>query len=231
MVIIMRIFPGDRIDLLGNSSIGIFGLATETYALFPHNSKENVIAKAEEILDVPTIKTSLVNSQLLGIFAVGNSKTLLLPGLVSNDEFLRISKNLPEEVQVSIIESRISALGNTIVLTDRVALVSPDFTRSELKTLENHAQVEVIPSTLMGNNIVGSLLFVSKHGYLAHPSIPEEELDNLSEILGIEGNYTTVNRGTPYPRPGIIGNSSGVLVGSDTTGPEMMRIYQVLSSN
>ena len=44
-------------------------------------------------------------------------------------------------------------------------------------------------------------------------------------------DVVTVNRGTPYPRPGLMGNDNGVLVGSDTTGPEIMRIFDVLVKN
>ncbi len=227
----MRIFPGDRIDLLGNSSIGIFGMATDSYALVPQNTKPQVKEKAAEILNVPIVGGTLVNSHLLGIFAVGNSRTLLIPELTTNDEYEHLRHSLPENIELTIIDSKISALGNTIILTDKVALISDEFTSLEGKFIEDETDVEVIRTSLMGNHVIGSLIFQTQNGFLAHPNISEEELDWLSDKLRVEGNYTTVNRGTPYPRPGIIGNSSGVLVGSDTTGPEMMRIYQVLSPN
>lgn len=225
----MNIFPGEQIDLVGNSSIGIFGIATNTYALLPYNTKPHVVQTANEVLGVKVTFASLVQSRLLGIFAVGNSNALLLPHLISESELNHLEQSMTDDVTIGYLESKISALGNSIVASDRVAIVHPDFTREDVHKIQDVLNVEVIPTTLMGNPLVGSLIFRNDHGFLAHPKISDEEITELESIFGIKGDVTTVNRGTPYPRPGIIGNTNGLLVGTDTTGSEMMRIFQVLS--
>jgi translation initiation factor 6 len=225
----MDIYPVESIDLLGNSSIGTFGLATDTYALLPFNVKEHVIAKAKNVLKVKPIFTSMVHSSLLGIFCVGNNKTLLIPELTNLDEYNRLKEGLPEDVEIGVVESKISALGNTIVTNDEVSLIHPEFTVSQRKTIADLLDVEVIPHMVMNNPLVGSLIFKNSNGFLTHPNLSDDELDWLSSIFKTQGNVTTVNRGTPYPRPGIIANQYGALVGSDTTGPEMMRIFEILS--
>lgn len=225
----MDIYPIENIDLLGNSSIGTFGFASDKYGLLPINIKESTLTIAQEVLKVPTITTSLVSSHLLGIFSTGNNKTLLIPGLASIDEYNQLKNDLPGDVELGVIESKISALGNTIVATDKTALVHPEFTKAEQISIRDLLDVEVIPTTLMSNPLVGSLIYQNRNGFLAHPNISDDELEWLSNTLKVKGNVTTVNRGTPYPRPGIIGNKNGALVGSDTTGPEMLRIFEILS--
>jgi len=218
------------IDLLGNSSIGIFGISTNTYALFPYNIQESKIDTITETLDVPVIQTTLNNSNLLGLFAVGNSNHLLLPRLVGKFEEEEITKELPEDISISLFDSTITALGNVIIATDDRALVSNEFTTSEKNKVADYLDVEVASYELLNSTIIGSMVFGTDKGMLVHPLVSDESLDFLEDYFKVPVDVVTVNRGTPYPRPGIIGNNHGVLVGSDTTGPELMRIYDVLLS-
>jgi translation initiation factor 6 len=83
----------------------------------------------------------------------------------------------------------------------------------------------------MNTTIVGSLIYGNQNGILAHPLISDDDLDFIEDFFNTKVDVVTVNRGTPYPRPGLMGNDNGVLVGSDTTGPEIMRIFDVLVKN
>lgn len=216
------------IDLIGNSSIGIFGFATGSYALFPYNiqsNKQNIIG---DTLGVPVIQTTLNNSNLVGLFGVGNSNHLLLPELVGKSEEDMIRQSLPDDVVISLLESTITALGNVIVTTNERALVSSEFSAKEKQILTDCLDVEVASQDILNSTIVGSLIFGNENGMLVHPLVSDEDLDFLEDFFKVPVDVVTVNRGTPYPRPGIVANSHGVLVGSDTTGPELMRIYDVL---
>ncbi|MHA2090241.1 MAG: translation initiation factor IF-6 [Candidatus Kariarchaeaceae archaeon] len=225
----------NSIDLLGNSSIGIFGTSTNTYAIFPHNIKYSSLEQIMKTLSVPLIITSISNSHLNGLFTIGNSKHLLLPSLVTDDEVQEIQNQMQtttsEDVTVHIVESKITALGNTIVCDDDVALIHPEFTSTERKMIADCLDVEVESRFILNNPLVGSLIFRNDNGLLTHPLIPEQELDWLSSFFKVPSDVVTVNRGTPFPRPGIIANNNGVLVGSDTSGPELMRIYEILVTN
>ena len=218
-----------QINLNGNSSIGLFALATDSYAIFPKKTKKSIIEKAQEILKVPIADTNIGYSHIVGIFGVGNSKNLIFPDFISQEEIENIKSKLPEKINISKIHSKISALGNTIVADDKIALVHNEFDENVIEEIENTLQVEAIKSDLLKEYLVGSTIFKTSKGILAHPKMSQENLDWLAEIFNLKANVTTVNRGTPYPRLGIVGNSQGILVGTDTTGPEMMRIFQVLS--
>lgn len=225
----MKLFDLQNIDLLGNSSIGIFGLATDQFALLPTNTKETVIKIARDVLQVPVVQANLVFSQLLGLYAVANSHTLLLPHLISNEEYDYLREHIPSEIGIEVLESRITALGNTIAVSDKIAVVHPEFKLQEKKVIADALDVEVVAHNFTACPLVGSILYQTQHGLLAHPNITDDELDWVLDTFVVQGDITTVNRGTPYPHSGIIANSFGGLVGSDTTGPEMMRIFEILS--
>ena len=220
--------PDPRIDILGNSSIGIFGFSTDKYTLLPYNIKSNLIEAAETILKNDVILSTVANSHLNGLFAVGNSNHLLLPGLVSNEELDHIASKLNSDVTVHVLDSKITALGNTIVASDDVALVHPEFTMEEKKQISEMLDVEVETHDVGISPLIGSLMFRSNKGFLVHPYLEDEEIEWLSSFFKVQGDVVTVNRGLPYPRLGIIANKNGILVGSDTTGPEILRIYEML---
>lgn len=216
------------IDIVGNSSIGLFAFATDKYAIFPQSTKKKVMETCKEILKVDPLGITLVNSKLIGLFATGTNETLLVPDVITFDELEVLKQNLAG-VNIEVIHSKITALGNTITIGEKIALVHPEFEKDTLKRLEDAIDKEIIPRRIMKSPLVGSILFQNKYGLLAHPLVPEVELEELEELFNKKADITTVNRGTPYPRPGILANSHGALVGSDSTGPEIMRIFNILS--
>jgi translation initiation factor 6 len=55
-----------------------------------------------------------------------------------------------------------------------------------------------------------------------------EEQEALREVLKVRVDVGSVNCGIPYIGTGLIGNSSNVVAGFLTTGPEMFMIGQAL---
>lgn len=219
------------IDILGNSSIGIFGLSTNNYSMIPYGIKPNIQTIIKDTLGIQPIETTINNSNLIGLFCTGNNKNLLIPKLTNSYEIETISNLLPEDSQLHIIDSKLTALGNIIVTNDSKTIVSTEFTSAEQKQISDALDTELISKDIMNTTIVGSLIYGNQNGILAHPLISDDDLDFIEDFFNTKVDVVTVNRGTPYPRPGLMGNDNGVLVGSDTTGPEIMRIFDVLVKN
>ena len=70
----------------------------------------------------------------------------------------------------------------------------------------------------------------TNRGALVHPLLSEEEIREISSILRVKTDVCTINRGIPYPRVGILANSKGAVIGTDSTGPESMRVFEILIS-
>jgi translation initiation factor 6 len=66
------------------------------------------------------------------------------------------------------------------------------------------------------------LIVSTNQGAGVHPSATDQEIQVISESLKVDVQPATVNGGIPYLSSGIIANSKSMVVGSLTTGPELM---------
>lgn len=216
-----------QVDMVGNSSIGLFSLATDNYVILPLGTKQEVQEQVEANLRVPSVKTSLAGTVLIGTFCAGNENGLLVPNIITDQELETLKNNLPE-ISITEIDHKYTALGNIIVSNKKYALVHPKLSKEIMQNISDALMVEVIPREINGSPLVGSFAVSSHKATLVHPLTPPEEIDWLRENYSKIIDVTTVNRGVPYPRSGLLINSNGGVVGTDTTGPESMRIFDVM---
>lgn len=212
---------------LGNSNLGIFMTCWNNKLLVPSTTPSNLLKLLEETLQTKPVQATIAETGLLGLFAALNDHGILLPYTTTETE-LAYLKQAFKDINVDTLDSKITALGNTILPTNNVIIVSPEFTQKERKTIEDILDAEVIPKYLVGTHLVGSVAFSTEIGTLVHPNATDEDLEFLKTTLKTNVDITTVNRGIPYPKSGIVANTKGAVVGSDTTGPENMRIFETL---
>ncbi|MHA1865599.1 MAG: translation initiation factor IF-6 [Candidatus Heimdallarchaeaceae archaeon] len=217
--------------ILGNSGIGIFGLATDKYAIVPFGIKETTKELIEKTLECKIIQNSVANTVLLGTMLAGNSKTLLIPPNMTETEYNNFSQLGELDVEIVEIKSKYTALGNLILLNDKGAVISEIFEKKAQKQIEDALGIETTVGNILSSPLVGTTGLATNRGCLVHPLTTEEEKRELASLLKVKVDLTTVNRGVPYPKIGIIANSTGAFVGEDTTGPESMRIFELLLSS
>ncbi len=209
-----------QVSIEGDDFIGLFGLATDKYALLSRN-----FLQVKETLKVKEVRTSVYGTGLLGLFCAGNSHGLLLPYFMEGKEN-KLKKLLPKGVKVGIVSGKFTALGNLILSNDEGCVVSPKL-KNEKKVVEDILDVELVIKKIGGHEEVGSCGVVTNKGFLIHPDA-EEELKELEKIFKVPGNVGTVNFGFPYPKAGLIANSQGYLTGKHTSGIELGRIDEAL---
>ena len=219
-----------KTTILGNSGLGVFALSTEKYAVVPFGVKEKTEQTLVKTLSVKVIQTTISNSVLVGTMAVGNSNTLFIPTNISEKEFKVLNDSLGDNIEIVELDSKLTALGNLIVLNDKGAIISDMFEKSAQKQIQDVLNVEVTAGNLLGSPLVGSIIMSTNRGALVHPLLSEEEINEISSILRVKTDVCTINRGIPYPRIGILANSNGAVIGTDSTGPESMRIFEILLS-
>jgi len=201
-------------------------LATDKFAIFPVGLTQRKIERIKNVLKVEVVCLDLAESKLIGVLAEANSNGIILPFYVSDEEVDFLKKNLG--INVERIESKKTAFGNLVLANDQGALVSPILSKKEVKKIEDVLGVEVFQGSLAGYPYVGSVAVATNKGILAHPNISEDESKFLTEIFKAPVNIGTVNGGIPFVGSGITINSYGALVGSLTTGPELMAISTIL---
>ncbi len=207
-----------KVDINGDPNIGLRGFATDSYLLCGCEIPESCI------LGVEVVKTTLFQTELVGLFAAGNSYGIVTHKLVEEEEVKKIKAFL--DLNILLLDTRETAIGNLILCNDKGCIISP-LLKEHKKEIESTLSCEVEVSTVAGLSIVGSCGIATNKGCLLHRDVKEEEAEVIEGVLKVRVDVGSVG-GSPFVKAGIIANSNAVLVGNTATGPELERIFEVL---
>jgi translation initiation factor 6 len=211
----------------GDPNVGLYGFATDKYCLIgvdPHKLRKRML----EVLGVPMINLPLASSTLIGLFASGNRNGIILTKLVEKHEVDKLKAELPN-INVLVLKSTSTALGNLILCNDRGCLIPEKFSEFR-KGIADTLDCEVATGTVAGLELVGSAAVASNIGCLCHHETTEDEAKLLEGLLKAKVDVGTVSFGSPFIKSGLIVNSSGVVVSDRSTGPELGRAAEVFGS-
>jgi translation initiation factor 6 len=210
---------------MGSPNMGVFAKATENYALFPQGIPQRKLDRFGEVLKAEVLSLDLAQSKLIGVLAAANSNGIIVPHYATDEEIKFLKENL--KVKVGRLKSKHTSAGNLILVNDKGAIVSPLLGRGGLRLVQNILDVEAVQSSIGGLPLPGSMATATNKGVLLHPDVSDEELSLVAEVLRVKAGVGTVNGGVSYVASGILGNSRGMLVGSLTTGPELLTISSI----
>ena len=214
-----------RVDIVGNPNVGVFTLATDDLAIVPYNLLDEKAEIIKETLDVDVVKSSISGSSLIGSLAVVNSNGMVVSPHVLDREvkqFEELGSN------VATVPGKYTALGNIIAANDKGAIVSPFLSDEAVHIIEETLDVNVEATSMVGSDIIGSLIQVTNKGFLISSKAVKSEISFAQEVFGVEGDIGTVGRGIALVGACSIANSNGAIVAKDSTGPEMARVEEAL---
>jgi translation initiation factor 6 len=181
--------------------------------------------KAEKLakyLEVEPLYTAVANTRLMGALMSINNHGVLLPTTAYQDEYDFLKNET--DLEVGVLDSKYTALGNVICANDKGAIVSPWLSQSDVETIKQVLDVEVVQKRISGLNQVGALMVANNSGGVIHPEADEEDMKMFANVLGIHLEHSTINGGVPFVESGLLVNNNSVVVGSLTTGPEIMML-------
>ncbi len=207
-------------DFEGVPYVGVYGFCTDSVALLRPllGKKYNTV---NQVLKTPVVEVSIGKSMLVGVFVAGNSNCVVLPYFAEDAEV----ETVKEHTEIAIYPEKHTALGNLVLANDRACIVSPVLDR---KFFQDALDTEVVKATLGGFTTVGSVGVVTNKAGVLHPSLSEEDVEFTEELLRISCDRATANMGVGYIRLCLLANSHGAIAGSQTTGPELFRIEDIL---
>ncbi|MDP6459804.1 MAG: translation initiation factor IF-6 [Candidatus Hydrothermarchaeota archaeon] len=208
-----------------NPNIGVFAVVNDNIAVLPTTCPGSFVSSVKEALGVEVVRTNICGTSLVGVMMAMNNNGVLLSKHAEEREILALKES---GLEVGIIEDKYTALGNLVLLNDCAAIISGLFGKRVAKTMEDVLDCEVAPRNLWGFKTVGSLGIATNKGALIHPLVKEGELEWVEDVLGVEVDLGTVNRGVGFIKTGLIVNKNGALIGDATTGPEIVRIEDSL---
>ncbi len=205
-----------KADINGSPHIGAFCLVNDDVAFVPYSTSRRFEHILKNDLDVDVVRTMLAGTPLLGVFACLTNSRIVIPDIIEKDEIKILENHVPE---VIILKERFTALGNLISLNDHGAVCS-----RYIKDIDGILGKRI---RLADSDLIGSAVYANNVGFLAHRDASDKELEELESILKIKGDVGTLNFGDPFVKSGIIGNKRGIIVGKQTSGPEMQRVDEV----
>ena len=215
-----------RVNITGNPNIGVYISANDDVAIVPHNILDSHLEVLKEALDVNIVTCSIAGSNLSGALMAGNSNGFIVSPQIYDKELNTLKEAGIENI--ALLPDKYTAVGNILAVNDKGAIVSSKVSDNAINVIEETLNVDVVKTSIAGFDIVGSLMAVTNKGFLIHKNSNPDDLTFLQKVFGVEGNIGTVNRGVPLIGACSTANSHGVIVGEDTTGPEMARIEESL---
>ena len=211
-----------KYDVYRAPNIGVYINANDNFLLLPMGFAKTKADKLGGYLKAEIIYSSVANTRLLGALMVMNNNGILLPKTAYIDEYEFLKKET--KMEIGVLDSKYSALGNVICANDKGAIVSPWLSKEDCKTIEQVLGVEVLQKRIAGFNQTGAVMIANNSGAAIHPEADEEDMKTFANVMGVKIEQTTINNGIPYVMSGIVVNNHTMVVGSMTSGPEIMML-------
>jgi len=215
------------VDIYRSPNVGVFLKANDRFILVPKGLAQTKCEKLSSALGVSVVPTSIAESRLLGPLVSMNNSGILVSRLAESTELTEIRS--ATGMNISRLESRFTAVGNLVATNDKFAIVSPVLDSNAVSQVKDVLGTEVEQMPVGEYTQVGSLIVATNRGAAVYPGLSEQEVGRIGSLLGVEAHPTSVNRGVPYVASGVVANSKNAVVGSQTTGPELVVITRALS--
>ena len=216
-----------KYDLYGGPNVGVYAQANNEYVFLPRGFAKTKSENIEKYLEVTAKYVAVANTRLIGTMMVMNNKGMLLPNISTYEEIEFFKKT--SGLNVGVLDTKYTALGNMISVNDKGAALSPLITKEDAQIVSDVMGVEIIHKKIAGYHQTGTVLAVTSQGGIIHPESNEDDLKELSDILKINIEHSTINGGVPFVSSGILANSKSIVTGSFTTGPEIMTLTRAFA--
>lgn len=217
-----------KYDVYRGPNIGIYTKVNDKFVFVPMGFAKTKAANLASYLETDSLFTSIANTRLLGALMVVNNHGILLPNISSPYEYEYLKKTTG--LNVEILDTKYTALGNMICANDKGAIVSPLISKTNLKKIEDVLGVEAIQKRVAGYHQVGAMIVATDTGGIIHPETDEQDIKTIANVLGVNVEPATINGGIPFVSSGILANNNKIVVGRMTTGPEIMMLTRAFTN-
>jgi len=216
-------------QVFGRSLIGVYLNGNNSRIFHPPTLLKSTLKKFRNTFEEPLSPLTINNSNLLGVYMVSNESGVIVPELIRDDELSLLRNTVNDEMNIGVLKSIDNAYGNLILCNDKGAIIST-FIKNNKKEIEDILNVETVVYEFANSKLPGSISLANNHGCVVTPLANDDEIEFISSILKVdEIDVSTINRGTPYLSSGAVINDKSGIFGINSTGPEMMRLSNVLN--
>ncbi|MFQ6025152.1 MAG: translation initiation factor IF-6 [Nitrosopumilaceae archaeon] len=217
-----------KYDVYRGPNLGIYTKTNDDFVFIPNGFAETKARNLAKYLKTDYLFTSVANTRLLGPLMVVNNNGIILPRTCLEEEFEYLKK--ATNLNVTILDSKQTALGNLICVNDKGGVMSPKIPREYVKEVQDVLGIEIIQIRVAGYHQTGAMVIATSHGGIIHPETDEEDIKTISGVLGIDIEPATINGGIPYVASGVLANNNSVVVGNLTNGPELVMLSRAFTT-
>jgi len=218
----------DKVNFKGDPNIGLYAVATDSFVLLGEELNRKQTKLLKEVFQVPIITSKIYGTPFVGIFCVANKNTLLVPGIIFDTEFKSLKKQLKGIAKVEKYKTNFTALGNTILANDTYAILGENFSPMEKRKIERALKVKSRQIKIAESDCPGAYGVMTNKGAIFGSITSDPSVKELEKYLKFEVGIGTVSTGSSIVSSGIIANSNGFLVSSNSSGFEIGRIDESL---
>ena len=211
----------------GSDCVGAFALATDKYVFVGRSATEGSKKFLASTLGVEAIGMSIGGMDFIGVLARANSNGMLVSNLTTDREMDAI-RGMKLGINIEVLGSTLNAVGNNMILNDRVAIVNPEYSRRDMAIIGDVLGVEVIGRSIGSFKTVGANDILTNKGLVINNHASDEEKERLDRETGFDSVRSTANMGSLGVGIAVVANSNGALIGDTTTGYEFSRIVDGL---
>ncbi len=218
----------DKLAFNGDPNVGLYGVATDKFCILGKSIPKKIAKRVEELLKVPVIQAHIYGTSLIGIFVAATSETVLVPDVIFKRELDALKKDLKGIAEVKTLATERTALANNILNNDKLAIISPEFSKKEAEDIKKALNLKIVQMPLAEVEVVGSNGILTNKGALLNPNLSDSDIKKVEKLVGFEVGLGTVSMGSPIIGSGVIANSKGFIAGNLCSGYEIVRIDESL---
>jgi len=208
------------LSLQGNSNIGLYIAANDKHAFCGVHLSREIGRIIEDVLGCEVINITIAGIQYPGIFMLFDDNRIIVPQIIFENEKKKLEK---AGYEVIIIDTRHTALRNSIMLHNKKALISEEVDKSTQKQLENLG-IEVKRITVSEFESVGNLISASENEGFASIAFNDGQIKELKKFFGISLSSGTLSNRNLYISSSLVVNKNGMIISSDSMPDEVMDI-------
>lgn len=214
--------PVNRASIAGSPYLGVYLRVSDAWAVAPPSFPEALLREAERLFGVPVLRTTVLESELVGSFLAFNSHGAVLaeePGAREQELLLSVGP-------MTVVPTVLNALGNNVLANDRGAVVHPGLPDAAIERIGKGLGVPATRGTVAGLGTVGMAAVATNKGVVVHPRTTEAEAGVLQHALQVPVHRSTANFGVPIVGACVSANSRGILAGALTTPVEFVHLQE-----
>jgi len=209
----------------GSANTGLYFFVIDKFCILGKEVDDEKKAAIEKVLEVPMYKTTILGTDLVGVFASGNNEYLFLPEIYDyeKEEFEKIAK--AHDMKIVYLGDRLNTLGNNLLFGKKHVFYNGDYPKKVVDLIKKETKYKMVPFTHVDYKSIGGVGVYANGKYFLSQEMEEKQ---FGEILKEIGGVGSVNAGSNYVASGIVGNKFGVLIGSMSTSVEIQNIVEGL---